>query len=262
MNVVPTSDNGSPPVYREIAEELRGQIRSGRYADGDRLPGENSLMERHGVARATARQALSVLINEGLAVAVRGSGIYVRLFRPVRRHGARRLSKELWGNGRAIWQTDSEDRGYEVDRLRVEEVAAGDHVRRALGLSEGEAVVRRSRRYLVDGRPVQSAVSHLPASLFGQVEDSPAARRIRENDSGPGGIYARLAELGRAPAHFTEEIRVRMPTPEESEELNLTPGTPVLEVARTALTEQNVPVEFNEITMDGSAYVLQYDFDA
>ena len=89
MNVVPTSENGSPPVYREIAEELRGQIRSGRYADGDRLPGENTLMERYGVARATARQALSVLINEGLAVAVRGSGIYVRAFRPLRRHGAR-----------------------------------------------------------------------------------------------------------------------------------------------------------------------------
>ncbi|RKS07938.1 GntR family transcriptional regulator [Nocardiopsis sp. Huas11] len=259
---MPTSDHGSPPVYREIAEELRGQIRSGRYADGDRLPGENSLMERHGVARATARQALSVLINEGLAVAVRGSGIYVRLFRPVRRHGARRLSKELWGNGRAIWQTDGEDRGYEVDRLRVEEASAVDHVRRALDLSEGEAVLRRSRRYLVEGRPVQSAVSHLPLSLLGSEQDSPAARRIREHDSGPGGIYARLAELGRAPARFTEEIRVRMPTPEESEELSLTPGTPVLEVARTALTEQNVPVEFNEITMDGSAYVLQYDFDA
>ncbi|MEE2043189.1 MULTISPECIES: GntR family transcriptional regulator [Nocardiopsidaceae] len=259
MNVVPTSENGSPPVYREIAEELRGQIRSGRYADGDRLPGENTLMERHGVARATARQALSVLINEGLAVAVRGSGIYVRLFRPVRRHGARRLSKELWGQGRAIWQTDGEERGYEVDGLCVDETVADGHVARALGLTEGGGVLRRSRRYLVEGRPVQRAVSYLPLTVL---VDSAAARRVREHDSGPGGIYARLAELGQAPAHFTEEIRVRMPTPEESQELRLAPGTPVLEVARTALTSEHRPVEFNEITMDGSAYVLQYDFDA
>ncbi|MFE9244611.1 GntR family transcriptional regulator [Nocardiopsis sp. NPDC006938] len=262
MNVVPTSENGSPPVYREIAEELRGQIRSGRYADGDRLPGENTLMERHGVARATARQALSVLINEGLAVAVRGSGVYVRAFRPLRRHGARRLSKELWGAGRAIWQTDGDTRGYEVEGLVVDEVTPGDHVLRALGLTAGSTVLRRSRRYLVDGQPVQSAVSHLSPHLWAGREDSPAALRIRADDTGPGGVYARLAELGHAPAHFTEEIRVRMPTPEEAVELALGPGTPVLEVARTALTAGHRPVEFNEITMDGAAYVLQYDFDA
>ncbi|WP_040702629.1 GntR family transcriptional regulator [Nocardiopsis ganjiahuensis] len=262
MNVVPTSENGSPPVYREIAGELRGQIRSGRYADGDRLPGENTLIERYGVARATARQALSLLINEGLAVAVRGSGIYVRAFRPLRRHGARRLSKDLWGNGRAIWQTDSDTRGYEVEGLVIDETVPESHVLRALELEEGVTVVRRSRRYLVDGRPVQSAVSHLSPHLWAGREDSTAARRVRAHDSGPGGIYARLAELGHAPAHFTEEIRVRMPTPEEAQDLSLSPGTPVLEVARTALTSDHRPVEFNEITMDGSAYVLQYDFDA
>ncbi len=259
---MPTSENGSPPVYREIAEELRGQIRSGRYADGDRLPGENALMQRHGVARATARQALSVLINEGLAVAVRGSGVYVRLFRPVRRHGARRLSKELWGDGRAIWETDAEDREYEVDRLRVDEAVPDEHVARALELAEGAGVVRRSRRYLVDGRPVQSAVSHVPLGVLEGAGDAAAALSIRAHDSGPGGIYARLAELGQAPAHFTEEVRVRMPTPEENEELELSAGTPVLEVARTALTAEHRPVEFNEITMDGSAYVLRYDFEA
>ncbi|WP_033303908.1 GntR family transcriptional regulator [Nocardiopsis alkaliphila] len=262
MNVVPTSENGPPPVYREIAEELRERIRSGRYADGDRLPGENSLMERYGVARATARQALSVLINEGLAVAVRGSGVYVRLFRPLRRHGARRLSKESWGSGRAIWQTDSDTRGYEVEGLVIEEVTPAEHVLRILELPEGATVLRRSRRYLVDGRPVQSAVSHLSPHLWEGREDSEAARRIRAHDSGPGGIYARLTELGHTPAHFTEEIRARMPTPEESVELELFPGTPVLEMARTALTGHHRPVEFNEIIMDGSAYVLQYDFDA
>jgi len=262
MNVVPTSENGSPPVYREIAEEMRALIRSGEYADGDRLPGENTIMERHGVARATARQALSVLTNEGLAVAVRGSGIYVRLFRPVRRHGARRLSKGLWGNGQAIWQTDGADRAYQVDGLRVEEAVAREHVARALGLEEGADILRRSRRYLVEDRPVQTAVSFLPLSLMAEHADHPAARSIRSHDSGPGGIYARLAELDLAPVHFTEEIRVRMPTPEESGELHLAAGTPVLEVARTALSAAGRPVEFNQITMDGSAYVLQYDFEA
>jgi GntR family transcriptional regulator len=43
------------PVYARIADDLRAAIRAGQYADGDRLPGENALMERYGVARMTAR---------------------------------------------------------------------------------------------------------------------------------------------------------------------------------------------------------------
>ncbi|WP_082126754.1 GntR family transcriptional regulator [Allosalinactinospora lopnorensis] len=252
---MPTSENDSPPVYREIAEAVRSAIASGELSDGDRVPGENDLMKQYGVARATARQALSVLINEGIVVPIRGSGIYVRAFRPLRRHGPRRLSRELWGAGRAIWQTDAADRDFETDNITVREVPAAEHVSRALDLSADERVVERRRRYRLDGRPIQLATSYLPAKLV-------AGTAVTEIDTGPGGIYARLAELGHAPAHFTEEIRVRMPTPAETEDLQLSAGTPVLDVLRTALTAEHVPVELNEMTLDGAAYVLQYDFDA
>ncbi|MFC7327316.1 GntR family transcriptional regulator [Marinactinospora rubrisoli] len=252
---MPTSENSSPPVYREIADALRSAIATGELSDGDRVPGENDLMKRYGVARATARQALAVLINEGIAVPIRGSGVYVRTFRPVRRHGARRLSRDRWGSGRAIWQTDAGDRPFETDGVEVGEVPAPDFVARALGVGTGAPVVRRRRRYRLDGRPIQLAVSYLPADLV-------AGSRIAERDTGPGGVYARLAELGHAPARFTEEIRVRMPAPEEMDRLELRPGTPVLDVMRTAITDQDRAVELNEMTLDGSAYVLQYDFDA
>ncbi|MGW3558580.1 UTRA domain-containing protein, partial [Streptomyces sp. NPDC000963] len=85
---------------------------------------------------------------------------------------------------------------------------------------------------------------------------------IAERDTGPGGIYARLAELGRRPVRFREEIRCRMPTAEESERLALELGTPVILVDRTAFTEAGVAVELNEMTLDSSSYVLEYDFDA
>ncbi len=252
---MPTSENDSPPVYRAIAEALRHAIASGQLADGDRLPGENDLMKQYGVARATARQALSVLINEGIVVPIRGSGIFVRAFRPLRRHGPQRLSRELWETGRAIWEADTADREYQTDSVTIREVDPPDYVARALDLAGTDLVVARRRRYHLDGRPMQLATSYLPAPLV-------AGTAITETQTGPGGIYARLAQLGYAPAHFTEEIRVRMPTPTESEELRLSAGTPVLDVLRTALTTERRPVELNEMTLDGSAYVLQYDFDA
>ncbi|MFJ2032850.1 GntR family transcriptional regulator [Streptosporangium sp. NPDC087985] len=241
-----------PPIYRRIADGLRRAILSSELRDGDRLPGENALMAQYGIARATARQALSVLINEGLAVPKRGSGVYVRQFRPIRRHGSRRLSREQWGQGQAIWESDTTGRSYTVDNVTIDREIAGDPVARVLNSAE---VWIRRRRYSVDGRPVQLSVSHFPAVL---VENT----AITRHDTGPGGVYARLGDLGHAPAHFSEEIRARMPHPHETVQLDLPAGTPVIVIGRVAYTEGGVPVEVNEMILDAASYVLQYDFDS
>ena len=241
-----------PPIYRRIADGLRARIHAGELRDGDRLPGENALMAEYAIARATARQALAVLINEGLAVPKRGSGVYVRQFKPIRRHGSRRLSREQWGQGRAIWDADARGRPFTVDRVEVVLERAAEDVARVL---ESEQVWVRRRRYLVDARPVQLATSYFPAHL---VEST----AITLTDTGPGGVYARLAEVGAAPAHFTEEVRARMPNPRESNLLDLPGGTPVIVIARTAYASGGRPVELNEMILDSAAYVLQYDFDA
>lgn len=241
-----------PPIYRRIADRLRNQILSGELRDGDRLPGENAIMAEYGIARATARQALAVLINEGLAVPRRGSGVYVRLFRPIRRHGSRRLSRQQWSQGRAIWDADTRGRAYTVDEIHIERVPASEAVSRLLDTDD---VWIRRRRYSIDKRPVQLATSHFPADL---VEGT----AITAPDTGPGGVYARLGELGYSPVHFTEEVRARMPNPEEVSLLKLPAGTPVIVVCRTAYTMGGMPVELNEMILDSASYVLQYDFDA
>jgi hypothetical protein len=35
---------------------------------------------------------------------------------------------------------------------------------------------------------------------------------MAERDTGPGGIYSRLADIGHGPARFTEDVSARMPT--------------------------------------------------
>jgi DNA-binding FadR family transcriptional regulator len=67
--VDPMSDR---PVYRQIADSLRGAIERGELAPGDRLPSESQLMERFGVAQGTVRNALGQLRGEGLVIAEHG----------------------------------------------------------------------------------------------------------------------------------------------------------------------------------------------
>ncbi|CAM5283132.1 GntR family transcriptional regulator [Streptomyces violaceorubidus] len=243
------------PKYQRIADTLREAIRSGEYGPGDRLPGENDLMAAHGVARMTARQALSVLRDEGVAEARKGAGVFVREFRPLRRRGIQRLAQQQWGNGRSIWSTDIENRSLDVDQVAVSEEAAPDNVAAVLDLAEEEMACVRRRRFVLDGKPVLLATSYLPTSLV-------AGSAITQEDTGPGGTYARLAELGYEPVHFREEIRSRMPSQDEATQLAMSAGTPVILVCRTAFTDEGRPLEINEMTLDAASYILEYDFDA
>lgn len=65
-------------TYRQIAAELRADIRSGLLRPGQRLPSETTLQQTFGVARQTARAAVDVLRAEGLADLRRGHGVVVR----------------------------------------------------------------------------------------------------------------------------------------------------------------------------------------
>src|ERR1700712_511347 len=102
------------PKYRQIAADLRAAIHDRDYLPGDRLPGENDLMARYDVARMTARQALGVLLHEGVAVARKGSGVFVRDFAPIVREGLSRLSHDRWARGASIWSADAANRDLQV----------------------------------------------------------------------------------------------------------------------------------------------------
>ncbi|MFE0100071.1 GntR family transcriptional regulator [Streptomyces sp. NPDC059009] len=242
-----------PETARQIADDLRARISSGEFRPGARLPGEPTLVQQYGVAKMTASNALKLLITEGLAYARPGSGTYVREFQPIHRVGNERLSSARWSSGESVWAAETAGRPVEVRDIEVSESRAPRWVARGLALSSDAPVIVRSRRYFVDGEPVQLATSYFPADLVRET-------CIAQPDSGPGGAYARLAEAGAAPVDFTEELRARMPSPEEAEQLALPSGTPVIEIYRTALTSDHRPVELNRMLLNAGAYVLRYNF--
>lgn len=65
------------PRYRQLAEQMRTQITSGKYKPGDALPTEMEICEKHKVSRHTARDALRILTDDGLIERRRGAGTVV-----------------------------------------------------------------------------------------------------------------------------------------------------------------------------------------
>jgi DNA-binding GntR family transcriptional regulator len=66
------------PKYRQIAEDLRAQIKGGKYPPGSRLPTKAELMAEYRVAVNTVERAIEELRKAGLVETAQGAGMFVR----------------------------------------------------------------------------------------------------------------------------------------------------------------------------------------
>lgn len=249
---------GEQPKYMDIADDLRRRIEEGEFAEKGRLPAERTLLQQYASkvkSAVTVRQALGVLRDEGIVESRLGSGWYVLEWRPIVRHGLKRLKSEQWGQGKSIWDVDVEGRDPIPDGVAIETFPAEPDVATALGLDAGELVCRRSRRYLVEGVPVLRSLAYIP-------EDLARGTRITQVDTGPGGTYKQLQEAGHKPVRFREDLRCRKALPAEAEDLGLAASAPVVELVRYAYDQSDRVVEVNRMILDASRYLFRYDFSS
>ncbi|MHC9537052.1 GntR family transcriptional regulator [Dellaglioa sp. BT-FLS60] len=64
-------------LYQKIYQELKNAIQNGSYQLDDQLPTEKQLMKDYSVSRMTAKNALNLLVEEGLIYRVSGKGSFV-----------------------------------------------------------------------------------------------------------------------------------------------------------------------------------------
>ncbi|MTI68151.1 MAG: GntR family transcriptional regulator [Firmicutes bacterium] len=65
------------PLYIQLKDEILNRIRKGFWNVGTKISTEKELMDEFDVGRATVRQALSLLVNEGYLYKKRGIGTFV-----------------------------------------------------------------------------------------------------------------------------------------------------------------------------------------
>jgi GntR family transcriptional regulator len=237
-------------TWEQIATDLRDGITSGTYRAGATLPTESALAEHYGVSRPTVHRAIAQLVAEGLLSQARRRGTLVR-----RRPPRTRITRT-----RRVYR---DELGYYFDpsaqtwrALRTPTVAWGPcpyDVAALLGMEPGAVVLTRDRLMgeADTGLVRQLATSYLPADLVrGTV--------LAEADTGPGGIYDRLEEMGHGPLRWSEAISARMPSQEEADLLNLAAGVPVLRIVRLAESADGTPVEVNDTRVDAELFEVGY----
>lgn len=215
-------------LWRQIADRIRLAIGAGEFSE--RLPPEIDLAERFGVNRHTVRSAISALVQEGVLRAEQGRGTFIerkrKLAYPI---GARtRFSEGLQGQAR-------DRRG----SLLAHEVQQADQrATEALGLTDGDRVVRLETLSQADGRPISRATSFFPANRFGNIEAHYAET---------GSITSALKAFG-VPDYFRRStvISARHASDADLADLKLSPGAIVLVTVYVNVDPDGNPVQFSE----------------
>jgi len=242
-------------IWQEIARDLRARIEAGDHAAGDWLPPRRELMQHYGAADRTVARALHQLRDDGYLIARSTAGWVVRGQRPVVRSTRSRLSRGERAAGRGTFTSDCHDAGLQPavsTEIRIE--PADEAIAAALGIDLADEVCVRERVMRGDGEVLQLATSYLPRTLT-------VGTTIEQCNPGPGGIYARIEDVGVELTRFTEQVSIGRASEREARLMSLSPGEPLFQVRRTAWAGDRA-VEVNDITITGNRYELLYELPA
>ncbi len=226
--------NGSP-LYQQVKNVLLEQIQSGQYAVGTVLPTEHGLAEKFGVSRATIRNALRGLTDDGLIKSKPRVGAeVVRARKYVETPRLQGLTDHLRRKGIAT----------RARTLIADFITPSPAVRAKLRLREDERVLHLERLREIAVSPFALINSYVPES-FGLTPD--------EDFSGP--LYELIERTHNLHIIYGETtIGARLPTEKEADLLQISTGTPVVSTRRTTFTEHNRPIEFVESTLRSDLY--------
>jgi GntR family transcriptional regulator len=237
-----------PPMYQQIADDLRAQIVGGAYQPGQQLPSESALRDQWQVSERTIRVAIDQLRAEGLVTSRHGLGHFVRQ-QPV----PRRMSSDIdAGSG---FHTTVQRQGLrQANVTTVRREPASADVAEWLGIAVGDEVVIRDRIIRTEGElPAGLATSYFPLFV---VEAAPQL----EDPTVPGlPVHLRQAF---GPTYSRDVVNTRMPTPTEQQRLVLEPGTPVLTIKGGTYDQQRRPLHFIDKISAAGRIEYQYTFGA
>jgi GntR family transcriptional regulator len=236
--------------YQYVADVLRADIASGKYAAGAQLPSETVLVETFEVSQPTIRAAIRSLQTEGLVESRHGIGTFVCEGQRWQRH-----SRSRYGRARA-------DEGLLSSNLEHRILSAGkkvvpDHIAAVMDISPDTEVIARYRR-LSD--PVTKQVREMGASYLPL--EIAEGTFLEEPVVVPKALFLCVEELSHKQYATAKDIWEPGPASvEEAVGLNLPTGAWVMRVIHVARAADGTILEVSESVWPASQVQIVDEYD-
>ncbi|MDN5913812.1 MAG: GntR family transcriptional regulator [Pseudonocardia sp.] len=228
----------SEAKYLRIAREIAETIESGRLTPGRALPAQREMAEHFGVTLMTMRQALNLLVDQGLVNVNHGRGTFVAE-RPHRMllDGLTSFAEQMAMAGRVL----------RSELLHAGEMPAPHGVRARMGL-EGSSVFCITRRRWIDETPIVFSMSLVPLDIAVDLDVAQLA---------DASLYDTLAErCGLIVDRSVESFRAALMTEEEAAVLHRPAGSPALVNSRLTFDRTGRPIVDDRVVMPGDEIVV------
>ena len=226
------------PLFRAAKAALVQAIESGRCPPGSALPSETALAQALGVAIGTLRHAVDELVAEHILVRQQGRGTFVAT------HNADRFLFQFFHVERADGLRETPV----VELLSFERGRLDDEAAAALQCKPGEPAFLIENRLSLQGRAVVHDRLCLPSLLFKGLTE----KRLRERPSTIYHLYQTV--YGITVVQARERARAITADRASQRVLGVAPGTPVIQLRRTALTFGDKPVEYRISVLNTAAH--------
>jgi GntR family transcriptional regulator len=237
---MPILERSNPlPLYYQLKEVLKQQIRAGHLAPHTAIPSEPELVTQYHVSRATVRQALTELVHEGLLYRQHGRGTFVCEPRV-----QQQTISELTSFSDELRRRGKNPGGM----LFISELVRGSQsVREQLRLTDEEQVIRLERLRTADDTPIAYELNYLPY---------PRAIGVyqRAKEAAEGSLYSLMASEGLQPYIAEESFKADHPSEREAELLRLSSDDIGVRLYCTAFDETGAPIEYTEAFYPSGLY--------
>jgi GntR family transcriptional regulator len=228
------------PLHHQLAAVLRDGITTGRYAPGERLPGEDGLAALYGVSRVTVRRALRDLQEQGLIERRQGRGTFV----------ARAASAPASAVDGYMARVARGRRRSRPQLLDARWVVPPPAVREALGLGRPERTLRVVRLRLRGEVPLMHSTVHLPPFV---------GDRFVESDFGRSALTELMQREGFSYARFEMVAGALVADAALSVQLRVAVGSALVDVRRIAYDAGGRAIEHQVIVAPPQRWQLRVE---
>lgn len=232
---IPLSRDSHVAMYRQLATRLREAIAQGVYKPGEKIPAEQQLMHRFAVSRITVRQAVDVLVKQGLVIRQQGKGSFVTI--PVVYHDLHELRgiyDELVAQGHAP----------RTSLLEFKHLVPAAAIARRFA-SGTRKLLCYQRLYELRGRPFAVTTVHL----------DPGTTQLTRQQVRRHPTYSLLENvLGEHIGKADITIRYEGASAEYARLLQLPRGAPLMVFERVSYDDKGVPREHSLYRARAQAY--------